>query len=105
MKFGQVAEYNKRNIFPQYSYRKRGRETSSRPLFTFQKSFTRGKSKWSAAQFQYISIDLNMAYNKNKLFKPLDYGSRNMLHFDCLEKGLKIVSYTKSLEKVLNTKF
>ena len=35
MKFGQVIEYNKRNIFPQISCRKWVKETSSRPLFAF----------------------------------------------------------------------
>ena len=35
MKFGQLIEYNKRNILLQKSSRKRGRETSSRPLFGF----------------------------------------------------------------------
>ena len=33
MKFGQQIEYNKRNIFYQKLCRKRGKETSSRPLF------------------------------------------------------------------------
>ena len=37
MKFDQVIEYNTRKIFLQKSYRKRGRETSSRPLFAFFK--------------------------------------------------------------------
>ena len=35
MKFGQIIEYNKRNIFHQKLYGKLGRETSSRPLFIF----------------------------------------------------------------------
>ena len=34
-KFGQLTEYNKRNIFFQKLYGKWGRETSSRPLFIF----------------------------------------------------------------------
>ena len=33
MKFGQLIEYNNRNIFLQKSYRKRPRKTSPRPLF------------------------------------------------------------------------
>ena len=33
-----------------------------------------------------------MAYNKNKLYKTLDYRSRDMLNFGFLEKGLGIVS-------------
>ena len=35
MKFGQLIEYNKRNIFLQKLCRKWGKETSSRPLFIF----------------------------------------------------------------------
>ena len=35
LKFGQLIEYNNRNIFLQKSCRKWGRETSSRPLFVF----------------------------------------------------------------------
>ena len=68
------------------------RETSSRPLFVFQKSFVLGKSKWSAAWFHYISIALKLAYNRNKLFKTLPYWSIDMLNFDFLDKGLGIVS-------------
>ena len=34
-KFGQLIEYNKRNIFLQKLCGKWGRETSSRPLFIF----------------------------------------------------------------------
>ena len=43
MESGHVIEYNKITFF-QKSYRKWGRETSSRPLFVFEKSFTWGKS-------------------------------------------------------------
>ena len=35
MKFGQLIEYDKKNIFLQKLCRKWGRETSSRPLFIF----------------------------------------------------------------------
>ena len=49
MKFGQLIEYNKRNIFLQKLCRKWDKETSSRPLFIFKKSLIWGKSKWSAA--------------------------------------------------------
>ena len=35
MKIGQVIKHNNRNIFYQKSYRKRDRETSSRPIFVF----------------------------------------------------------------------
>ena len=41
-------------------------EAYSRPLFVFLKSFTRAKSKWSTAQFQYILIALVIAAKKRK---------------------------------------
>ena len=34
----------------------------------------------------------NLAYNKNKLYKNLDYWSRDMLNFNFSEKGLWLVS-------------
>ena len=49
MKFGQLVECNKRNIFLQKLCQKWGRKTSSRPLYIFQKSLISGESKWSAA--------------------------------------------------------
>ena len=58
MKFGQLIEHNKRNIFLQ---------KSSEKSFIL-KSFILGKSKWSAAWFPYILITLKLEYNKNKLF-------------------------------------
>ena len=38
IKFGQLIEYNKRNILRQKLYGKWGRETSSRSLFIFKKA-------------------------------------------------------------------
>ena len=35
IKFGQLIEYNKVNIFLQKSWIKRGKKNSSRPLFAF----------------------------------------------------------------------
>ena len=49
MKFGQLIEYYKRNIFLQKLCEKWGRETSPRPLFIFLESLMWGESKWSAA--------------------------------------------------------
>ena len=40
---------------------------------------------------QYILIVLKLTYNKNKLYKTLDYWSRNMLNLVFLEKGLGII--------------
>ena len=92
MKLGQLMEYNTRNIFLQKLCRKWGWGTSSRPLLIFKKCLIRGKSKWSAASFQYISIALNLGYNKNTLYKTLDYWSWVMLNFNFPEKGLGLVS-------------
>ena len=92
MKFGQLIECYKRNIFLQKSCRKWGKETSSRPLFIFWKRFIWGKSKWSAVLCQYLWVALSLAYNKNKLYKTLNYQSRDLLDFDFLEGGLGIAS-------------
>ena len=92
MKFGDLIEYNKGNIFLQKSCRKWDRETGGRLLFLFWESFILGKSKWSAAWFNYVLIALKLAYNKSKLFKTLHYWSRDMLNFIFLDKDLGIVS-------------
>ena len=105
MKFGQIIEYNSRNIFLQKSCRKWGREISSRPLFIFQKSFTWGKSKWSAASFPSLSIVLNLTKNWIKIHKALEYWSRDMLNFDFLEKGLGIVSILHFVHDFLRKMF
>ena len=47
---------------------------------------------WFATYFQYISIAVNLVYNKNKLYKTLDYWPRDMLTLNFSEKGLGIVS-------------
>ena len=75
MNFGQLIEHNKGNIFFQKSCRTWGRETSSRHIFAFLKSFIWSKSKWSSACFHFISIAFKLAYNKNKLNKTLGYWS------------------------------
>ena len=49
MKFGQLIEYNKINIFLQKLCRKWGKETSSRPIFIYWKSLIWGESKCSTA--------------------------------------------------------
>ena len=67
MKFGQLIEYIERNIFLHKIMRK-------------------------MRQFRYISIALNLPYNKSKLYKTLDYSSRDMLNFNFSEKGLGLVS-------------
>ena len=35
---------------------------------------------------------LNLSYNKSKLYKTLDYWSRDMFNFNFLEKGMGLVS-------------
>ena len=92
MKFGWLIEHSQRNIFLEKLCRKWGRETSSKPLFVFLRSFTLHKSKWSAASPHYISIVLKLTYNRNKLFKTLQYWSRDVINFGFLDNGLGIVS-------------
>ena len=46
MKFGQLIEYNVRNIFHQKLWEKWGKKTRFRPLFMISNSFTWSKSKW-----------------------------------------------------------
>ena len=81
LKFGQVKEYNKRNIFLQISCTKWGRETSSRPLLFYKKTFYEVNAS-ILRLFQSISIVLNLANNKSKIFKTLEYWFRDMLNFD-----------------------
>ena len=91
IKFGQIIEYKKGKIFLQNLCRNWDRETSSRPLFIFQKCLIWGKSKWSAAQFQFTSIVLNLGTAKKKLSNALDYWSKDMLNFNFPEKSLGLV--------------
>ena len=44
IKFDQLTNYNKRNIFLQKSYRKLGRETSPRSLIVFKKALYEAKA-------------------------------------------------------------
>ena len=104
MKFGQLIEYNKVNIFLQKSCQKWGKE-ARRPLFIFLKSLILGESKWPPAYFQYISIALNLPYNKNKLYKTLDYWSRDILNFNFSEKSLGLVSLANFMYDVSRKMF
>ena len=99
MKFGLLRKYNERRIFPQKSFREWFRETSSRlvpgnesgrlvpDLFLFFQKPLWGKSKLSAALFQYISIAPNLSYNKIKLYKIFNYWFRDMLKFRFFRNG------------------
>ena len=52
MKFGQLIEYNTRNIFLEKSYTKLGGETSPRPFY--------GKLKLSISLEQYSKVVYNL---------------------------------------------
>ena len=93
MKFGQVIEYNNRNIFLQKSCRKWGSKTSSRPFLFFKKALLEVKAsglQLSFSQFLYSSIWQTIKtkyiqkYSKNT--------SKNILNFGFVEKGLGIIS-------------
>ena len=45
----------------------------TRPLFIFKEALNEVKAKGLQLIFKHISIVLNMVYNKNKLYKALDY--------------------------------
>ena len=82
MKHGQLVQYIV--IFFQEFCRKWDRETSFRLVscYFFKNCLIWGKSSWSADWFQYISIALNLGYNKRKLYKAIHYWSRDMLNFN-----------------------
>ena len=88
-KVGRLIEYNKKNLFLQKSCRKAVRLVSDHFLF-FKKVLyeVKANSKWSPAWFQCTLISLNLAYNKNKFYKTLDYWFRYMLKFNFLGKSL-----------------
>ena len=72
MEFGQLIECNQKNIF----FKNQAKIETERLVpdtFYFYKSVILGIRTLSGAQFQYISTALNLAYNKNKLYKTLDY--------------------------------
>ena len=83
MEFGELVEYNAKNIFPQKSARKWGRETGSRPIFYILKSFLSGQSKWSGHLHLVI-----IQPNKSKLYNWF----REILNFDFLWKGQGLAS-------------
>ena len=56
---------------------------------TFHLFFKKALYEIKASCLQFltcISIALNLAYNKSKLYKTLDYRSRDMLNFDFFRK-------------------
>ena len=89
LKFDQLIKYNKRTIFSFKNHTENETGILIPDLFLcFKKALY--KSKWPAAWFHYILIALNLACNKNKLYKTLYYWSRDILN--SLEKSLGIVS-------------
>ena len=67
MKFGQLIEYNKRNILIQKSCRIGGTKTSPRPLFVFKKALY----KVNASGLQYSFSIFRIETNKNKVYKTV----------------------------------
>ena len=88
MKFGQVIQYNKRNIFIEISAGNEGGRLVRDFFCLFKKVWYEVK----ASGVSYKLIVLNLAYSKCELYKTLDYCSPDTLNFDFLEKGLEIVS-------------
>ena len=67
MKQHQLIEYNKIFFFKNHAENEAGWLVPD--LFLFFKKLLWGKNKWSAAWFQYISIDLNSTYLKTNRIK------------------------------------
>ena len=100
IKFRQLIEYSKRNIFLQKSCRKWGRETSLRPHFTFckkKKTFLIKKAS-TELKASCLKVSFNIfrwsstCHTIKTNYKTLDYSSRDMLNFEFLVKSLGIVS-------------
>ena len=72
MKFAKVIEYNMRNILLKKSCRKCGKEKSFEPRLVFKIALYDVKASGLLISFN-ISIVLSLGYNKNKLYKTLDY--------------------------------
>ena len=92
MKFSQLIVWNVRNMLPQQSCMKRGREISSMPLFVFKKALFKMKARGQDLSFNIFWYPSTWTYNKNKLYETSDCWSRDMLNFDFLKKSLGLVS-------------
>ena len=88
MTFGPLIEYNKRNIFCK-------NHGLGRLVFFFfkkkKKLFVRWKQVVCSLLSKYFDSP-QLAYNKNKLYKTLNYWSRDMLNLNFSEKGLGLIS-------------
>ena len=95
MKFGQLIEYNKKNsFFRNHGKNKLGRLVPDLSSF-FWKALDEVKVSAMVCSLVLINFDSpQVDIQLKKLYKTLDYWSRDMLHFDFLEKGLGIVSPT-----------
>ena len=80
MKFGQLMEYNMRNIFLQNSCRRYDREISSRPYFILK--LYMGQKQVISTLFQSST----WTNRKNKQYRTLDFRFRDMLNSDFMKK-------------------
>ena len=91
MKSGQLIEYNKINTFLQILCRRWGRQ------FLF---FEKANKGWKQVGCSLVSVYLDSSQLATqlyiivlyKLYKTLDYWSKDMLNFNFSEKGLGLVS-------------
>ena len=82
MKFDPLIEYNKRNIFVQKLCGKYGSETSSRPVIFLN-------MRWKLVVCSLVPIcfgNSQIAIQKSKLYKTLEYWFRDMLKVAFSEK-------------------
>ena len=64
----------------------------SRSLWVFKKTLYEVNASGLQLSFNIFWYSSAWTYNKNKLYKTLEYSFRDMLNFDFLQIGLRIVS-------------
>ena len=82
MKFGQLLEYNKRNIFLKNITENEAGKLVPDPFLDFKKSLYYVKASGLQLSFNIFLIDFNLICDKNKLYKSLDSRSKDIFNFD-----------------------
>ena len=91
MKFGQLIEYNVRNIFLQKSFRKRNKKEIVLVLF-FSENFMQSKSKQFAPQFQYFFGSFGLGHTTKINCMKLQTDDPEICFISVFKKNLGLVS-------------
>ena len=90
MKFGQLIEFNLRNILPQKLCRKWDKEEDQFPI-SFCLFFNIALYEVKASGY-HLSFNIFWTYNRNKLYETSGCWYRDNINFDFLKMGLELVS-------------